>query len=396
MEKKKLVIENDIARLNIEKIVDDIVQYLLSIDYEKKLSLGLFSGTTGVSLFLFHYSRYMKNEYISDKALDLLSYSVNEVDKDFNHSFCNGISGICWCINYLITNKFIDEDNLKIIELFDLYLAKRAFNDYLINYNDYLHGSCGTFLYLLKRVENTNIMQYEMDFINGLNQSKEIEGDSCYWKSKIGNKKNISISHGIASICIFLSKSYAFNINKEKSRKLAAESVNFILNQENLTTENILSKYPTFYRFDSRSNSRLGWCYGDLGVALAFWHYSQAFRDKTMEQKAIDIFLFNAERRNLNANAVIDASLCHGTSGIALIFYKMYIYTRIELFLETSQYWLNQTLIMSKHIYDIVESKSNSKDNSINLLNGISGIGLTLLTMLSGNDFDWDECLLLS
>lgn len=51
---------------------------------------------------------------------------------------------------------------------------------------------------------------------------------------------------------------------------------------------------------------------------------------------------------------------------------------------------------MSKHIDGIVGYKSNNKDNSINLLTGVSGIGLTLLTMLSGDNSDWDECLLLS
>lgn len=220
--------------------------------------------------------------------------------------------------------------------------------------------------------------------------------NSCYWESKIGNMKNISISHGIASICIFLTKTYSSNLNKLKSKELAMESINFILNQENIFTKDLISKYPSFCRINSKNNSRLGWCYGDLGIAMAFWHYSQVFQDKVIEQKAIDIFLFNSKRRDLDLNAVIDASLCHGTSGIALIFYRMYINTHIELFLETAQYWLNQTLVMSKHIDGIVGYKSNNKDNSINLLTGISGIGLALLTMLSGDNFDWDECLLLS
>lgn len=391
-----LMVQNATIREGIEKKLDDIVQYLLAIDYENKLPLGLFSGTTGVSLFLFHYSRHMKNEYIADRAMELLLYSVNEVDKDFYHSFCNGFSGICWCVNYLTINGFIDKDNLEIIELFDLYLGKQAFNDSLIGNYDYLHGACGTFVYLLKRLDNISVKYLEIEFVNCLYQSKKKVNNSCYWESKIGNMKNISISHGIASICIFLTKTYSSNLNKLKSKELAMESINFILNQENIFTKDLISKYPSFCRINSKNNSRLGWCYGDLGIAMAFWHYSQVFQDKVIEQKAIDIFLFNSKRRDLDLNAVIDASLCHGTSGIALIFYRMYINTHIELFLETAQYWLNQTLVMSKHIDGIVGYKSNNKDNSINLLTGVSGIGLALLTMLSGDNFDWDECLLLS
>lgn len=168
-----LMVQNATIREGIEKKLDDIVQYLLAIDYENKLPLGLFSGTTGVSLFLFHYSRHMKNEYIADRAMELLLYSVNEVDKDFYHSFCNGFSGICWCVNYLTINGFIDKDNLEIIELFDLYLGKQAFNDSLIGNYDYLHGACGTFVYLLKRLDNISVKYLEIEFVNCLYQSKK-------------------------------------------------------------------------------------------------------------------------------------------------------------------------------------------------------------------------------
>lgn len=380
--------------------LDEIVQYLLFLDFEKDLSPGLFSGTAGIALFLFYYARCFKNEYIADKAMEFLSYSINKSEKTFRHTFCNGVSGICWCINHLITHKFIDKENLEIIELFDLHLGRNALNDSSVAYYDYLHGSCGTFLYLLKRIKNLNIKQYEIEFVNNLNYSKTTIENSCYWESKIGNAKNISISHGVASICIFLTKAYELNLNKVKAKELAIQSINFILNQENLPTGDLISKYPSFYHVDSglstNNNSRLGWCYGDLGIAFALWHYSQVFHDKMIEHKAIDTMLFNAQRRNLNTNAVIDASLCHGTSGIALIFYRMYLHTHIELFLDTAQYWLDQTLIMSKHFDGIVGYKSNNKNNSIDLLNGISGIGLVLLTLLTGDNTRWDECLLLS
>jgi hypothetical protein len=44
----------------------------------------------------------------------------------------------------------------------------------------------------------------------------------------------------------------------------------------------------------------------------------------------------------------------------------------------------------------IVDYKSNGKDLSVDLLNGISGIGLVLLIFLSSDERNWDECLLLS
>lgn len=380
--------------------LDEIGQYLLSLDGEQDLSPGLLSGTAGIALFLFYYARYLKNEYIADKAMEFLSYSINKSEKDFRHTFCSGVSGICWCINHLVMHKFIDKDNLEIIEVFDLHLGRNALKDSSIAYYDYLHGSCGTFIYLLKRIQNLNIKQYEREFINSLDCSKIAIENSCYWESKIGNVKNISISHGIASICVFLAKAYELNLNKVKAKELATQGIKFILNQENLSTEGLISKYPSFYHVDSgvptNNNSRLGWCYGDLGIAFALWHYSQVFHDKTIEHKAIDIMLFSAQRRNLNTNAVIDASLCHGTAGIALIFRRMYLNTGMIEFKEAFDYWIEQTLLMSKYPEAPVGYKANMKTDSIGFLEGISGIGLVLLSFFEKEDTHWDECLLLS
>ena len=77
--------------------------------------------------------------------------------------------------------------------------------------------------------------------------------------------------------------------------------------------------------------------------------------------------------------------------------FRSYLYTNIEEFKECSEYWLEQILLIAKYKDGIIGYKFNMNDLSIDLLNGISRIGLVLLSFLSDDrSQSWDECLLLS
>jgi lantibiotic modifying enzyme len=398
--KKLLLLQNKGINKDVEKKLKEIVRFLVNIDNKDDIPPSLLSGITGISFFLFYYAKYSKDEYYEDKAMEFLSYSINNIDKCFNSSFCGGIGGICWCLQHLIDNKFIDAENKNIIKTFDTYLCSHILQNSSINYYDYLHGSIGTASYLLKRIENGKVKECEEKIIDILNNSKICIDNSCYWESRIGEKINISLSHGIASICIFLSKAYKLNIKKPLTKELLEKSISFILAQE-INASHRLSMFPSF-SLSKNSNgnsfqaSRLGWCYGDLGIALAIWHYAQIANDEEMRQKTIEIFLHSASRRDLEKNAVIDGGICHGTAGIALIFRKMYYNTYREEFFDAANFWLYQTLKMSKYNDGIVGYKANQKTPSIDFLNGITGIGFVLLSFLTNEDTVWDECLLLS
>jgi lantibiotic modifying enzyme len=397
--KKPLLLQNNDLTDKIQKKLEEIVFCIKNIDNKDYISPGLFSGSAGIALFLFYYSKYAKDEFYESKAMSFLEHSIDSIGNSLNATFCSGISGIGWCIHHLISNGFIDEENIDIIHVFDKYLCEKALEYSSANYFDYLHGAIGIAVYLLKRTTNNNVLECEKEIITILNNSKKYIDNTCFWEYKIGNKNNISLSHGMASTCIFLSKAYdKLSIQKSITGELARKSIYFIINQE-IISSNKISMFPTFSLMENNKNSlgsRLGWCYGDLGIALALWHYSQILQDNKIEQKAIDIFLFSSLRRDLNKNAIIDAGICHGTSGIALIFRKMYYYTKKQEFLEAALFWLNQTLLMSKYEDGIAGYKANQKTSSFDFLEGIAGIGLVLLSFLTNEDTLWDECLLLS
>ena len=390
-----LILQDKKIIKKIDNKLDEIVYFLTSLKPEEGLKTGFFTGSAGIALFLFYYSRYKQNDAIAYRAMAFLSHSVSGIGKDLYHTFCDGISGICWSIQHLITNMFIDNNNAEILESFDRYLCNQAiYHSSMENY-DFLHGATGTAFYLLNRTNVPLVRETTENIVNMLYHSKNEDNGTCFWKSKIGYDINIGLSHGISGICTYLCKVFDANINKSVCQELLDKSIAFLLTQENGSNERT-SMFPTFNKLFHPLSSRLGWCYGDLGIGMAIWHYACRFNDTLMKEKALEILLFSSKRKDLRESFVIDAGICHGSAGIAYIYKKMFINTGQNEFRDTALFWLEQTLAMSKYEDGIAGYQLKQKGKSINLLNGIAGIGLILLSFLTNENTNWDEFLLLS
>lgn len=214
---------------------------------------------------------------------------------------------------------------------------------------------------------------------------------------------NISLSHGMSSITTFLIRLYQMNFETKRVDSLLRKTVTYILDQVTYA-EGSISYFPTYSKESSAGNhySRLGWCYGDWGVAYALWRAAITFNNTEWENTAIQILIHNSQRRDLQINAIRDAGLCHGSAGVAYIFWTLYLKTRKQEFWETAEYWLDITMKMAKYEDGLAGYKAyrteehGGPEKSEVLLDGIAGIGLALLSYLSCNEIAWDECLMLS
>ena len=123
-------------------------------------------------------------------------------------------------------------------------------------------------------------------------------GEKCY---------NISLSHGMSSIAAFLIRLYQLNFETERVVKLITQTITYILDQITYT-EGSESYFPSYSRESNAGNfnSRLGWCYGDLGIAHVLWQAAVSLKIKEWEDTAIQILLHNSNRRDLQKNDIID------------------------------------------------------------------------------------------
>lgn len=173
MRKPDILLKSELAE-RVHFKLDEIATCLAQSRLNYNSPSGLFSGYAGISLFLFYYSRYCKNDYYADVAGDFLTLALDNLNLQ-DYTFCNGVCGVCWCVNHLIEEGFIDNNNFDILNHFDKYLCEQTFFDLEKGQNvDFLHGSIGNALYLLKRAARTGVKEFFEGLLTPINNAASV------------------------------------------------------------------------------------------------------------------------------------------------------------------------------------------------------------------------------
>jgi len=372
--------------------------------------IGLLNGKLGTAFLFFYYSRFFESSGHYNKGVVLIEEIINEININTPHTFCSGIAGIAWGLLHLLENNFIDADMDHLLNEIDPYLYDTMIKDLNIGNWDFLHGASGVCLYFIKRHKHKDMSKYIHHYLIQMDRLKEkSENGSIKWESLISIKDgnpfrgyNICLSHGMASLAIIFSKIYVQRIDTDFVEKLLKGTIQYILDQQ-LDGNKADAYFPLHSLETSRGNvaSRLAWCYGDLGVAASLFIAGNATKNETLISKAIEIFLFSLKNKTHAVCGIRDAGFCHGTSGVASIYKRMYYQTNLDEFNIAANYWFNETLNFANYDDGIAGFKAWKREedggpkNEYSLLEGSTGIGLSLLSAISDNPLNWDECLLL-
>lgn len=366
---------------------------------------GLYSGQFGILLFLLYYSKYTQDKkYVSFTEKYAEELLLQCMEKEKRHTFCSGFSGILYLFEFLREKEIIDLDINEVRPMLENYIVLNMRYDMQQKYYDFMHGALGVGLYFLKRRTNQEYIYELIDFLY-LIAEKDTKKQIFKWESVINPKENLtgynfSLSHGISSIIIFLSRVIRSGIINDKVRDMLNGAVNYVLiNQKKCMQFD--SSFPSYILKSSPQEyfkSRLGWCYGDLGVGIALLQSGSVLGRTEWKEKGIEVLLQSTCRRSFDQTIVNDAGLCHGSAGIAMIYQRLFIETGCNQFKSAIPYWIQQTLNYSIFEdglvgYKTFENKQWKCDFS--LLTGISGIGLTFLSYIDKTAHDWDEMFLI-
>lgn len=364
---------------------------------------GLMTGDHGILLFILYHISSIKKSIIQEEEEALIELVINNTKDGSNpYAYCDGLPGILCLFDILRKKKIIDinisDSNRKI----NNYLTKAVEKGIATNNYDFLHGTPGSILYFSKTESNKNTTNKFIDGIH-LNAIKNTTINTFKWESYISNENssgyNLSLAHGMSSTVILLSRLLKNEPYNKKIKEMINGTINFFFSQE-LDTYIYGSYYPPFIiKNKPVTKSRMGWCYGDLGVALAMWQAGKVMNQTKWKDKALEVFLYATTRKDPDTEFVKDAGICHGSAGLAMIFRRMYLETGIEEFKTATDHWINETLKNARFEDGLAGYKRLTMDgweNDYSLIMGIAGIGLVLISYLTNDAQEWDELFLLS
>jgi hypothetical protein len=206
-------------------------------------------------------------------------------------------------------------------------------------------------------------------------------------------------------IHIFFKKAINKNINKEKAQSLLKRCYKiFELVEQDYRIYG--SYYPYTVTFNnlkgkielSPHQSRLAWCYGDLGILYIL------FNNNYKKGKYLSMLLDLTTRYDGNNTKITDQGFCHGSSGVAYMYWKLYLQTKNIRFLKAADFWIRQIILENKEKKILNDYKflvGNFDQRGLqpynHLLEGSIGLALVLNSYLHPEiEPTWDRCLLLS
>lgn len=254
-------------KIYIENKINEIVSQVIIND---NWDFGAYGTTAGKLLLLAYWSEYTQERKLKKYYEDFLDKCLNNMQVGFNHMpYYNGISGMFYCLYHLNNNNLASVDLSDIDEYCDSHIEEYMFKLLEVKHFDLFYGGIGVGWYFLQKNSRTDLFKNIIDHLNAI----AIKGiDTLTWLSTgyDNPKLVISLAHGMASIIIFLSFIYAKGVCQQETRGILQQAINLVRTQKIS-----VSKYGCFYPNSSINEigkSRLAWCYGDLGIALALWN----------------------------------------------------------------------------------------------------------------------------
>lgn len=130
--------------------------------------LGLFNGKVGLTLFFFHYAKYIKNPLYEEFAGELLNEVLTNIHDTLSIRFSSGLTGIAWGIAYLVQQQFIEGDTTEIFQDIDHKIAE--YNPLKMQDRSLDTGAGGIAAYVQLRssLVSDNYMPFDKEYINAL------------------------------------------------------------------------------------------------------------------------------------------------------------------------------------------------------------------------------------
>jgi lantibiotic modifying enzyme len=345
-----------------------------------------------------------------DQAIAFLGSSV------MGPGLYSGFTGIAWTLDHLrgtlpsLAEDSGEDPNGEIDEALLGYLDQSPWTaDY-----DLISGLAGYAAYGLGRLDRPGGRAVLARALARLEESREDRDGGVTWHTppsllpawqrelNPSGYYNLGLAHGVPAVLVVLARAAA--AGHEAARPVLEQAVAWLLAQRlppglggcfaNVVPAGDASREPTA--------SRVAWCYGDLGLAVALLITAREAGRPDWEVHALDVARC-AAAQPLEAAGVRDGGLCHGAAGNAHLFNRLYQATREAVFREAALRYTDLLLDLRREGRGIggFEAWMPGREDAgepwrtvPGLLEGGAGIALALLALLHPVVPAWDRFLL--
>jgi lantibiotic biosynthesis protein len=422
----------------LEFITKDAEQFDIKIqEYFHNISyFDIGQGLLGNLFFLAEMDNLFPNDKFAYFSKEILKIGINRdsIMQVNEPGLWSGLSGVCLSIK-AVSKDYTRYDNLikeinnmqkliirqKIISAkYNLYIHDVHMTDY-----DLMEGIAGILIYLKDEKDRDNELKLLFDeaveyLINlcGEFEHGDIRIPNWYIPSKNQFLKseekafpegnfNLGISHGITGVL----SSLVMCIEDYHDIHSIKSAISFLSDWliENVTGGGDCLYWKkklslTSYKkgdSDYQDSLNFSWCYGDLSVARVLWKAGKALKND--DYKDFSMRIFTASFKEMKKYNLVSSTYCHGIAGILHTVIEMSEDTKIPLFKEMEEFFVNELLTNFDHNSEFgfcdTELYMNVKNefNKPGLLTGNTGIYLVLLYYLNRKSYTgWEKLFLVN
>jgi lantibiotic modifying enzyme len=396
-------------KLKIESILDAIHRHLMECPAATAVNPGLMSGEAGVLLFFWNWLKHSSPQHPRYSMTEhQFQHRLNDLLEQISHQrlaplFGNGTAGISWLMELLLQeqsapysadfNEQFEQQQLQMLSQLTEWSGEL----------ELLRGLTGELVLANRRLDANPQAESTLAWIGHLlrmlRKNAVFNASSCYWptpktsaffKSELPLEQvNLGLAHGMTGILASFIPLLQWPQCRTDAELLLRSGCEWLVMQQKTTGR---SAFSSFY--PSTEDSRLGWCYGDLTIALTLWRAGVALNNRAWCDTARAIAL-NAAKWNADEGWIADAGICHGSMGLVLIFRLLaaqlgdaQLHLAADRWLQWSFNRYERQGLSGLHPKQMMQDKNS-------FLEGFAGIGLVLMFQ-SGQTASWADALLLA
>lgn len=368
----------------------------LSMSADRNVALS--SGAMGRFLLLKEISLLSGAHEISRRLQETVVKSLS-IGLDQGVSFAHGLSGVLWGVDKIVHSSQPPEELLEAVHSLDKKLSRRVDDLAHMRY-EFLYGVAGIGKYAIDR-RSVPVHEPLVEAVFSVLVEQVARHDGCVITprnqilntglraSRVEGVIDLGIAHGNAGLLSVLSQALNRGLLPKKACHSVSRLAHDLLTYVRIEPDGNQG-VPSFAHSTVRCH--LGWCYGTLSTAVAILNAAVALKHSGLLESARRLAL-SAASTSFADSHIRELTFCHGKMGVALIFDRLA--RRLEqdsLYLARDR-WLASALdwSKSKSFEDYWEPLAKGGG----ILSGLSGVGLSLLSILKGRALDWEGAVLL-